>query len=109
MRSSSRRLKRRSPLWRAAMSPTRHCTVAIASSTRRSACLLLAEQVVLAQHRDELGLPAERVAEQPAGTEDAAGPLGRAGTLPERSREVPGAGGPLGETPELEQREIGIR
>ena len=108
MRSSSRRLNRRSPLRRAAVSPTRHCDRRERLFDELVRGSSPPEHVVVAQVGDELGLTTERVAEEAARSEDAARSFGGAGSLAERRGEVAGSGRPFGEPAELQEREVGV-
>ena len=66
------------------------------------------ERVVVVEHVDELGMASQRVADDPARTEEVTGALGGTRMVAEGDRERRRAGGPLGEAPELEQAEVGV-
>ena len=66
------------------------------------------EGVVVAEHVDELGVAAQRVADDPARSEEVAGALGGARVVAERDRERRRPGRALGQAPELQQPEVGV-
>ena len=107
MRSSSRRLNRRSPSRRCSWSP-RHSSVSSASATSSVRVASDREDVVVVEHVDELRMAAHRVADDAARAEQVAGPLGGAGLVAEGDRERRRAGRTLGQASELQQAEVGI-
>ncbi len=107
MRSSSRRLNRRRPS-RRSLGSRRHPSVSIATCDQLLVRRLATERVVVAELVDELGVAAERLADDPRRPEQRAGAFGRARRVAERRGERRRPGGAFGEAAQLEEPEVGI-